>query len=420
MIDVPRNVEAERAVLSSVLLNPESFGQLLDRLEPDDFFDTSNRSVFGAMVTVHSKGLEADVVAVGDELARTGGAEKTDREWLAYLSELAGSPGSFLNVRSYIDIVEDSAVRRSLVSKISDAAQRAVTVATADDAVDMAERAVRETRHSRISYKTIREVLDAAIDGAGRRMSRGVSTGLNGLDAYLGGLQPEDLVLVAGRTSVGKTAFLLQLVRHAAGAGIVTGLFSLEMSEAQIAERLLSREARIESRWFRDRNVEADQEATVARAIGRIGDLPLYVAGPREPTLAAIRAQARLLRFRHQVGLIVVDYLQLVRVPGARSRYEEVGAVSWGLKELAREIGVPVLAAAQLNRSVENENRARRLSDLRESGNQEQDADVVILLHAKQDEPGAIICRVAKHRNGPTGGVTLKFKPEFGIFREAK
>lgn len=420
MTDLPKNIEAEHAVLSAVLVDPDSIGRLLDRLEPGDFFDEANRLVFAAMLAVTSRGLHSDVVAVADELARTSGGFHTDAEWLSYLGSLADSPSSLLNIGTYVEIVEDSAVRRSLLTNIEKAARQTPSATTADDAVGNAERAIRETRHSRINYKTIRQVLETAIDDAGRRRAEGVPTGIAGLNAYLGGLQPEDLVLIAGRTSVGKTAFLLQLVHSVAMTGTAVGLFSLEMSEAQIAERLLSREARIESRWFRDRNVNADLESSVARATAVTSNLPIFVAGPREPTLTAIRAQARLLRFRHQIGLVVVDYLQLVRVPGARSRYEEVGAVSWGLKELAREIGTPVVAAAQLNRSVESENRAPRLSDLRESGNLEQDADVVLLLHARADDPRLIACRIAKHRNGPTGGVALNFKPEFGVFTESK
>ena len=419
MPDLPTNIPAEQAVLGGVLFDPVLFDRAVDRLDADDFYDEAHRTVFRIMSECYGRGLAPDLIVVtGEGLQQGTGFDRVD--WNTLLQSLTDIPTTLGSFDSYVDMVEDAAVRRSLISQAAKVEAEAAGGESADAAVEQAERLIRDTRQSRIGYSVIRTVLTDTLDDEGRRSPSKVDFGFGTLDKKLGGLQSGDLCLVAGRTSVGKTAFLLHLIRRICRKEMGVAFFSFEMSHAQVVERLLSSESGLDSRYFRDLSFHTGDGSRVAAAVGDIGDFPLYINTRRDASLSHVRSQARLLKHRHDIGLVVVDYLQLMRVHGSENRFTEVGAVSWGLKELALELGIPVVAGAQLNRQVEHreESKGPKLSDLRESGNQEQDADVVLLLHSKVETPHALRCHLAKNRNGPTGITHLNFEQEFGRFKD--
>jgi len=431
----PQNLEAEESVLGGVLIDNGALDRALELVEAEDFYRETHRRIMRAMLALHERNEPVDLVTLSDELRRRGDLQ--DVGGSPYLVELAEKVPTAANVAHHARIVRERAVLRGLIETSTDIAAQAYQGRKDVDAfLDEAEHkifALSERRVKRAFYRlkdlvfesfnTIERLYDR------RELVTGVPTGFHDLDAMTSGLQRSDLVIVAGRPSMGKTAFALNIAEHAAlQASTGVAVFSLEMSKEQLALRLLCSEARVNMNKLRqgftgDRDLQA-----LAKAAGRLNDAPIYIDDTPALSLLEMRAKARRLKrdADAKLGLIVVDYLQLMRGSGGvDSREQEIASISRGLKALAKELDVPVVALSQLNRQVEQRGGEKRpqMADLRESGAIEQDADVILFLYRpwvydKAAEERAAEVIVGKQRNGPIGNVEVTFMSEFTRFED--
>lgn len=417
--------------MGAMLLSRDAIASAVELCKADDFYRPAHGHIFEAICALYAQGEPADPVTVADELRR------------ADLLEAAGGPGNLValqantpaiaNSARYARIVEEHALLRRLIGVASEIAEMGYSlpedvVATLDKAeamvFDIVERRVTD------SLKPLRELLAASLDHLEALYNQGdeitgVPTGYRDLDQRLSGLQPSALIIVGARPAMGKTAFALGLASHAAiKKSLPVLFFSLEMSHLELTQRLLCSEARVDSSRMRNGKLQESDWPKVVNAIGKLGEAPLFIDDNPNLTVMEIRAKARRLKSREGLGLIVVDYLQLMSSHGSvETRQVEVSEISRGLKILARELSVPVVALSQLSRSLESrENKRPVLADLRESGSIEQDADVVLFIYRdevyKEDSPdkGSAEVIVAKHRNGPTGTERLAFLNHFTRF----
>jgi replicative DNA helicase len=422
----PQDVAAEQSVLGGMLLSKDAIADVVELLRPADFYRPAHARIFEMVLDLYGRGEPADAVTVAaaladaGELARVGGA--------GYLHTLMASVPTAANAAYYAKIVGERAVLRRLI----EAGTRIVQLGygssggggrDVDDLVDIAQQAVYEVTERRVGddFAVLSDLLQPTLDeieavGAQGGVMTGVPTGFTDLDRLLNGLHPGQLVIVAGRPGLGKSTAAMDFARTASVRhNFASAIFSLEMSKVEIVMRLLSAEARVPLHVLRSGQLSDDDWTKLARRMGEISEAPLFVDDTPNMTLMEIRAKARRLRQRHDLKLIVVDYLQLMTSPKrVESRQQEVAELSRGLKLLAKEIECPVVAVSQLNRGPEQRTDKRpQLSDLRESGSIEQDADVVILLHRddyydrESPRAGEADFIVAKHRNGPTDTVTV-------------
>jgi replicative DNA helicase len=431
----PQDVEAEQATLGGMLLSKDTIDAVSEILAPGDFYRPIHKTVFDAIVGLHAKGEPADSRTVtgalfdSGDLVRVGGAP--------YLHTLTECVPTAASAPYYARIVADRAVSRRLVEAGIRITQLGYGSAAGDgvelsDVVDLAQQAVYDITVDRgaSEYSRLDEMLQPTLDdieaaaGKDGRMS-GVPTGFIDMDRLLNGLQPGQVIVVAGRPGLGKSTVGLDVVRHAAiRADMASAFFTLEMSKVEVVTRLLSAEARVPMHVLRSGQLSDDDWARLARRMGEISEAPIFVDDTPSMGLADIRAKARQLKKRHNLRLLVVDYLQLMTSPKrTESRQQEVSDLSRSLKLLAKEIECPIIAVSQLNRGPENRQDKRpQLSDLRESGSIEQDADVVILLHRddyydkESARAGEADFIVAKHRNGPTDTVTVAAQLHFSRF----
>ncbi|MBX6351328.1 MAG: replicative DNA helicase [Clostridia bacterium] len=429
----PQNVEAEQSVLGAMLISPEAVVRAAEVLDADDFYREGHRHVFRAILALYERNEPADVVTVGDELERRRLLEEVGGR--AYLAELANAVPTAANVEHYARIVEEKAVLRNLIQSSSEIARRAFEGGEdADELLDFAEERIFSlTRDRRVkTYAPIREVLVDTFDHIQRMYEKkdgvtGTPTGFRGLDELTSGLHPSELVVLAARPSQGKTALALNVAAHVAiEHSVPVAIFSLEMSREQVAQRMLCSEARVSSYRLRSGQLHTQDWDRLSHALGRLGDAPIFIDDSPNITVMELRARARRLKAEEDIGLVVVDYLQLMRTRGrVESRQQEISEISRSLKALARELEVPVLALSQLSRAVEQrEGRRPQLSDLRESGAIEQDADVVLFIYhdpekAERKETisyggarsvvSTVELILAKQRNGPVGSVELVF-----------
>ncbi len=423
----PQSVEAEQSVLGSILIDADAILKVGDFLRPQDFYRTQHASIYEAMLALHAQREPIDLVTLGEELAR--------RELLdgiggpAYLATLMNSVPTAVHAEHYGRIVERKAVLRNLIGAAGKIA--AVGYEEANDAevaIDRAESILFEISQRRTDggFESLSILLGQAYDRLEylhehRGQILGVPTGLSQLDALLGGLQPSDLIILAARPSVGKTSLALNVAQHAAiREKKKVGVFSLEMSKEQLALRLLSAESGINPRPLQTGFVDETDWTKIARVMNDMATASMWIDDSPVLSVMELRTKARRLEAeQHGLDLVIVDYLQLMQAstPSRDSnRVQEVSEISRGLKQLARELKVPVLALSQLSRGVEQRGTAEpRLSDLRESGSIEQDADVVIFLYRDGEqnteaEVDLVKAKVAKHRNGPIGEVPLQFR----------
>lgn len=431
----PQNLEAEESVLGGVLIDNSALDRALELVEPDDFYREAHRKIMRAMLGLHERNEPVDLVTLSDELRRRGDLQ--DVGGSPYLVELAEKVPTAANVAHYARIVRERAVLRSLIETSTEIVTQAYQGRKdVDSFLDEAEHkifALSERKVKRAFYRlkdlvfesfhTIERLYDR------REVVTGVPTGFRDLDSMTSGLQKGDLIIVAGRPSMGKTAFALNIGQHAALQGNTgVAVFSLEMSKEQLALRLLCSEARVNMTKLRqgftgDRDLQA-----LAKAAGRLNDAPIYIDDTPAISLLEMRAKARRLKRDEdaKLGLIVVDYLQLMRgSPGADGREQEIASISRGLKALAKELAVPVVALSQLNRQVEQRSGEKKpqMADLRESGAIEQDADVILFLfrpwvYDKAAEERAAEVIIGKQRNGPIGTVDVTFMSEFTRFED--
>jgi replicative DNA helicase len=429
----PQSLDAEQCVLGGILLDNAAIDRVIEFLNADDFYREAHRKIFRAMQTLADKHEPADLVTLSESLRARG--ELTDIGGNAYLAELAARVPTAANVASYAKIVRDRSVLRSLISVATDVAARGYEAAEdVDQTLDRAEEAIFRIRDRKTSGHFVR--LDDVLTETFKTIERlyeqkqpvtGVTTGFAELDRLTAGLQPSDLIIVAGRPSMGKTAFCLNMAENAAlRSDVGVAVFSLEMSKEQLALRMLCSEARVDLSRVRTGHLTDREFPRLAMAAGRLGEAPVYIDDTPAITVLELRAKARRLARdpASKLGLIIVDYLQLMRAEGRDSREQEISEISRSLKALAKELHLPVVALSQLNRQVENRNPPRpKLSDLRESGAIEQDADVIAFIYRDEvynpDDPdnhGVAEVIVAKQRNGPIGKVELTFLAAFTRF----
>lgn len=430
---LPSSPESERVILGAILLDNTLISQAIELLSQDDFYSPLHRRVFRAMSNLFERGDKIDPILIGEELRKEGQLENIGG--VATITNLTYGLPHFSNIAHYAKIVHDKAVIRNLIKVCNNVVSEAL--AEEEDAqvvLDHAEQAIfaladERTRQGFSHIKPVAEVVLAKVQEYARRESHaltGLSTGFRDLDQMTSGLQRTDLIIVAARPSMGKTALCLTLAQNAATLeNAVVAVFSLEMSKEQLVMRMLSSEAKVDAHRFRSGFLTRDEWGRLAEAIGTLSEAKIFIDDTAGISVLEMRAKTRrLLAEQKKLDLIVVDYLQLMS--GSRrteSRQQEVSAISRELKGLAKELGVPVVALSQLSRAPEARNPPKpMMSDLRESGSIEQDADVVAFIYRddyyKPTEENAGIAEliISKQRNGPTGTVKLAFLKEFTRF----
>jgi len=431
----PHNEDAERSVLGGVLLRSDALTAVSD-ITPEDFYVPAHQDVYRAMLALFEHGRPIDLVTLEEELARQG---KLDRAGgVSYLAELQARVPTAENIAHYGRIVRDHSTLRQLIARASEIAAKAhEPEGEVSEFLDEAEHQIFEIaqRGETTSFRPIKPIMLQVMDAIAKRNKQGVTgvpTGFTGLDELTAGLQPTELIILAARPSVGKTSFALSLALNAAvERGLPVLFFSLEMSFQNVVERMLCATARVDTSLVRSGFVDKVW-GPLTRAASKISESPMYLDDSPTPTVLEIRSKARrfradtkVFREKDQLGLVIVDYLQLVKPHrDADTREQEVASVSRGLKALAKDLRLPVVALAQLRRSAEDrQDQVPRLSDLRESGAIEQDADVVAFLHRERQEPGddaqTLKLVLAKQRNGPTGDVDLVFLKRYTRFENA-
>jgi replicative DNA helicase len=431
----PHNEEAEASVLGAILLTEQALdGILLEvGLRADDFYRPRNQLIFRAMIRLKEKAEPeaVDALTVTEDLRRAGEIDKAGGA--AYIHSLPTLVPAVGAVLDYARIVKENALLRSLLSATRDIQDEVLAHrGEPRELIERAEAVLFKIGHDggTAEMKSIEAVLHEEIDKL-EELSRkdvgltGAPSGFVDLDSLTGGFQAGNLIVVAARPSMGKSSIATNVAENAAiGHGVPVALFSLEMSEAELAHRFIASQARVSSDELRKGRVRGDRWPKVLNAVEKLASAPIYLDDSSDIGVLEMRAKARRLHARHGLGLIVVDYLQLVR-PDTRadSRVEQVGQISRGLKILARELDIPVIAVSQLSRAVESRNPPiPMLSDLRESGQLEQDADVVMFIYrdeyynAESERLGEADLIVAKHRNGPIGQITLTFLPKYPKF----
>ena len=427
----PQALEAELAVLGSMLLTKEAVSMSMQWLTANNFYKAANERIFACMVELFEKGEPVDAISVVDrlkkkkELASVGGAH--------YISGLAESVPTTANVEHYSKIVLEKHLLRTLIKVSHDVSKDAFEDSQdVDQILDSAESAIFNISEKRLrgGFKHIDPILHHAFEELDKIASKpgsvtGVPSGLMDLDDMTSGFHPGELIIVAGRPGMGKTALALTMGRNAAileKTGV--GMFSLEMANHQLAMRLLCAEGRVDSHLVRTGKLPKTQWKNLSIAVGSLAEAPIYLDDTPGMSVLEVRAKARRLKAEKDVGLIIVDYLQLMTGPkGSESRQQEISQISRSLKNLAKEIDLPVIGLSQLSRAVESRtDRRPQLSDLRESGAIEQDADVVIFLYRpwvysqEEEDRGKAEIIVSKQRNGPTGIVEATFIDRFARF----
>ena len=441
----PHDVDAEKAVLGSMLIDSEGIFKVAIFLAPEDFFNPENQSVYDACFALYQRNEGINQITVAHELAQKGKLEEVGGG--AYLSHLVSTVPTSLHIEYYAQIVSRLAIMRRLISAGTQITALGYEAdAEVDAALGRAEDVLYKVRQrrSRQDFVPIRQVLGQYFEETGPTETKGeeiphILTSFTAVDDFLGGLQRSDLIVLAARPSVGKTSLALNIVRNTSiNQRACVALFSLEMSRQAVVQRMLSNEANVDSRSVRLGTYTEREERRIMEASGILSELPIYIDDSPQLRVVEMRSKARRLHFERNVDLVVVDYLQLIEGgPRSDSRVQEVSEITRSLKALAREINAPVLAISQLSRAVEFRASHRpQLSDLRESGSIEQDADVVMFIyreemHTKEDdwkkdhdiesEPyprGIADVIIAKHRNGPTGEVKLRFISKTAKFED--
>ncbi len=429
----PHSIEAEEAVLGSILINPDVLSEVSAFLQGSDFFIVRNQWVYEAILTIHERGEAIDNLTIVQELRNQGRLESIGGS--SYVAYLINNTPTHIHAETYGRIVERAALRRRLLAAASEIAQTALEEnAEINEVIDHAESTLFGVTERRLRKELIpmRQAVSDYYDHVEylhehKDESLGLPTGFTDLDKLLGGLQKSDLCIIAARPGVGKTSFMLSIALNAARAAKPTtiAVFSMEMSTEQLVQRLISAETGINSQKLRLGNLDEREWGLFVESTNKLGGLRLYLDDTPAVSIPQIRTKCRRLYREHNLDLVIIDYLQLMQAGIGRSdnRVQEISAISRGLKELARELNVPVLAAAQLSRAVEQRQDKRpQLSDLRESGSIEQDSDIVMFIYRddmyneNSERPNQADILVAKHRNGPTGVITLYFRKEVTQF----
>ena len=429
----PQNLDAEQAVLGGVFLNGPVFNQLVDILDEDDFYSPAHRRVFAAFHELSRKSAPIDLLTVSDELARQGVLDEIGGR--AYLADLSQSVVSAANAMHHAEIVKQKSVQRKLINAAAGIIEQCYEPGTElDELVDHSQQSVFQVAQERGGqpYRASKDLVHDVFVKLQERIDRqelitGVPTDFTRFDELTAGLQPTDLIIVAGRPSMGKTAFALNMAMNAAvNHEVPTVFFSLEMGMDQLMMRMLCTHGLVDLKNVRTGFIDDNDWAALMDAADSLSRAPIYIDDTPAITVMDLRARCRRLKMEHDIGLVVVDYLQLMRASRRiDSREQEISDISRNLKALAKELNVPVIALSQLNRKVEERSNKRpMLSDLRESGAIEQDADVICFIyrdevyHEETPKKGIAEIIVGKQRNGPTGFVELAFIGKSTAFRD--
>jgi replicative DNA helicase len=422
----PQSIEAEESILSAILLENSTLLDVLEILTPDDFYRTAHQRIFAAIEILFRKAEPVDLITMTNALREANQLEEIGGA--AYLARLVDTVPSAINVAHYARIVRDKAALRRLIAKAGEITQRCFEDAGEfDQVLDFAEGAIfeiSENKH-RAAFHPLSKIIDINIDALEKRQENralvtGIPTGYTRLDNMTSGLQGSDLIILAARPAMGKTALALNIARNAAlGGNVPVAVFSLEMSKEQLSMRMLCSEARVDSSRLRSGFLNPEDWTRITDAASTLSEAPIYIDDSPDISATSIRTKSRRLKMDKDLGLIIIDYLQLMRGHESSERRDlEISDISRSLKLLAKELNVPVLALSQLNRKLEERSDKRpQLSDLRESGALEQDADVVAFIYRDEvynkDENnpnrGTAEVILAKQRNGPTGVVPLTF-----------
>jgi replicative DNA helicase len=430
----PNSTDAERSLLGALLIDPDTLIRVADTINPDDFYDARHGIIYGAIIKLYELRKPIDLITLSSalkdtkELAQIGG--------MAYLTDLAGAVPSATHAEEYGHIVAGKATLRRLdIAGHSISGMAHDEAKKLEDILDEAEQALFTVsqKHLKQNFISVSDVLADSFDRLDalhkdKDQLRGVPTGYPEMDHLLAGLQRSDLIILAARPSMGKTSFVLNIAAHVAiNEGTPVGIFSLEMSKEQLIDRMLASESGIDSWKLRTGNLEDKDFERLNRAMGKMAEAPIYIDDSAMSNSLEMRTKARRLQAEHGLGLIIIDYLQLMSGRGGGSsdnRVNEISEISRSLKGLARELDVPVIALSQLSRAVESRHpQIPQLSDLRESGSIEQDADVVMFIYREDyynkesDRKNIADILIRKHRNGPVGDVELFFSPELMLFR---
>jgi replicative DNA helicase len=441
----PHNLEAEKSFLGSILIDKEAILKIIEIVEVGDFYKDQHNDIFTVILDLYSKNQPVDILTLGNRLEELG--KLTIIGGRTYLAELASLVPTSSHIVQYAEIIKKKATHRKVISaageitRIGYSEEYESTDQILDDAQSVLYKVTQ--KHLKQTFTPIREIVDGAferIDKLHREKGsmRGVPTGFYDLDKLVSGLQKSDLVILAARPSVGKTAFALDIARHAAIRGKAkVAIFSLEMSKDQLVDRLLCAEAEVDLWKMRTGNLSHSPDSQdfpkIGQAIGVLSEAKIYIDDTPGQNVLQIRTKCRKLQQEHGIDLVIIDYLQLMNPSGSKkndNRVQEVAEMSRGLKLLARELNIPVLCLSQLSRAVElNKPAIPKLSHLRDSGSIEQDADIVMFIYRKSadrnyriddippDERHLGEIHIAKHRNGPTGVVRLFFDEEKACYR---
>ncbi len=436
----PQNLEAEMSVLGGVLLENEALNRALEYLTTDDFYRESHRKIFNSLIVLADKNEPADLVTLTAILKDR--SELDDVGGSTYLATLVDYVPTAANINYYCKLVKEKSVARKLIEASTDIATRGYEGGDMEVILDQAEKSIFEISENRIrpSYFPVRSILKDTFKSIEALYERkelvtGVPTGYADLDKMTAGLQPSDLIIVAGRPSMGKTAFALNLVEYAtsqADKEVPAVIFSLEMSKEQLVQRMLCSLAKVDAGRLRTGHLGESDWPKLTMAAGQLNETQIFIDDTPAISVLELRSKARRLKAEHGLGLIIVDYLQLMRGSNPESRQQEISDISRSLKALAKELSVPVVALSQLNRSLESRTDKRpMMADLRESGAIEQDADVIMFVYREavycedcksrertcekgHDKDAEVI--IGKQRNGPIGTVHLTFRGEFTRF----
>ncbi|BBB90622.1 MAG TPA: replicative DNA helicase [Methylomusa anaerophila] len=432
----PQNVEAEQAVLGAMMIEREAISKVAEFLRPEDYYREAHRLIYNAVLELYNKNDAVDMVTVVEILRRDEKLEAAGG--IAYITALANSVPTAANVMYHARIVEEKALLRKLISTATNVAGMGYEANEEVSVImDKAEKMILEvsSRRSGQEFASIKNIIFDVFDKVSELYSAkggitGLSTGFKDLDKLTSGLQPSDLILIAARPSMGKTAFVLNIAQHVAVRDKKpVAFFSLEMSKEQLVQRMLCAEAPIDAQRLRIGELEHEDWNKLVRAADRLAAAPIFIDDTADVSVMEMRSKARRLKIDHDLSLIIIDYLQLMQggVNGGRSenRQQEISEISRSLKALARELKVPVVALSQLSRSVESrQSKKPMLSDLRESGSLEQDADIVAFLYREDyydpetDKKNITEVIIAKHRNGPVDSLQLFFHKQFTKFSD--
>jgi replicative DNA helicase len=428
----PHNVEAEKSVLGSVLIDKDAIIKISDFLKSDDFYHDAHRIIYEAIIALYDKRVPVDLVTLSDHLEANGQIQLIGG--VSYLAELANEVPTSTHIFQYASIVKQKAILRKLI--LAGDTIKGLGYKEGDEVdnlIDQAEKALFKVSqvHIKDRFVHIKDILNTTYekisdlhDPEAKEKYRGIPTGFRDLDNLLSGLQPSDLVVIAARPSMGKTSFALNIGQNVAKKGFTVGVISLEMSKEQLVERMFCSLLGVDSWKLRTGRLSDDDFAKIGNIMDELNNMKIFIDDSVGGSIPELKAKARRLKMENGLDVLVIDYLQLMTAGGSASVYQqnrvqEISEISRSLKELARDLNIPIIALSQLSRAVEmRPSKIPQLSDLRESGAIEQDADVVLMMYREDyyeedsERPGVTDIYIRKHRNGPIGRIELSFKKE--------